>query len=391
LSTTLPDRRPDGLTARLLGPPGPQRTRLAHALLSWLVYALFAAGQHAEVLMGLVDERASWQLTAFYMTGSTLFCLAVRSGWNERLRDPSMTVAQGVLGIVAVAWSYAITGPARGALLTIPMTILMFAMFKLGPRGSAVFSGATLLLFASVMGWKAHSDPLRYDPRVEVVHLVFALIVLVSLWVLARRLTSLRQRLTRQRTELTEALARIQQLATQDELTGLANRRSMVERLALEADRHQRAGTTLALAMIDLDHFKRINDGHGHGAGDAVLRGFAERARLALRRHDVMARWGGEEFVLLMPDTALAQAEAGLLRLRERTGDPPFDEAVPGLRITFSAGLTDCQGPADLDAALERADRAMYLAKTGGRDRCVTLRSPAAAAQALSAATAPTA
>jgi diguanylate cyclase len=102
-----------------------------------------------------------------------------------------------------------------------------------------------------------------------------------------------------------------------------------------------------------------------------VLRRFAECARAAVRIGDTMARWGGEEFLLVMPATATAEAMAAMARLREQLQRQAFDDIVPGLAVSFSAGVAECVGPADLEAAIERADAAMYQAKNGGRDRVV--------------------
>jgi diguanylate cyclase (GGDEF)-like protein len=125
----------------------------------------------------------------------------------------------------------------------------------------------------------------------------------------------------------------------------------------------------VALAMIDIDHFKRINDGHGHAVGDAVLQKMAEVARAGMRVGDVLARWGGEEFLLLMPHTAPADAALVLQRFRESMAEAGFDGLAPGLTVTFSAGLTQIEPHESHEAAIERADRALYRAKHAGRDR----------------------
>jgi diguanylate cyclase (GGDEF)-like protein len=219
------------------------------------------------------------------------------------------------------------------------------------------------------MIYKGWTDPAAYDPRVEAVHFFFAVIIIVSVHVLTVRLNGLRQRLSQQKRDLQEAFERIQLLATRDELTGLLNRRAMMELLGAEARRVQRGGGPMALVLVDIDHFKAVNDTHGHSCGDKVLAGFAAQAEGALRASDVLARWGGEEFLLLMPATGVEQALVGVQRVRERLAHHAFDDVVPGLSVTFSAGLTLCLGESDLTAAIERADQALYRAKSGGRNR----------------------
>jgi diguanylate cyclase (GGDEF)-like protein len=219
------------------------------------------------------------------------------------------------------------------------------------------------------MIWKGWTDPQRYDPRVEAMHLVFAAVVTAAVAVLAERMGQLRARLVQQRTDLAQALQRIQSLATRDELTGLINRRAAMDGLRAELRRRDRSRPTLCIGLIDLDHFKRINDTHGHAAGDRALRGFADAAADVVRAPDLMARWGGEEFLLIMPATDEAEGAACLQRLRQRLAATPFDDVAPGLCLTFSAGVAACAGEDELDKAIDRADRAMYEAKRSGRDR----------------------
>jgi len=362
----------DTLGERLLGPTGPQRTRAAHCLLALGVYALFALCQAAAVGLGVMP-RASLGWMAVYLGGALAFFLAVRSGWSLRLPgDPSLTLAQTLFGLVAAAGVYGFAGPLRGGVIAVGMLVLLFGASKLTPRqgwGTALFG---VLALGGVMGARLLTGAVQAQPAEEGMLFLIALITSSAMAVLVARLARLRLRLMRQREDLAEALARIQLLATRDELTGLPNRRAMLDALHAATARQARVGEPVALVMIDLDHFKAINDRHGHRVGDGVLRGFAERAHAALRGVDVLGRWGGEEFLLLLPDTTLEQAQLCVERLREQLRRRPFDELVEGLTLHFSAGLTACRGPADLDAAIERSDRALYQAKGEGRDRSAT-------------------
>jgi len=183
----------------------------------------------------------------------------------------------------------------------------------------------------------------------------------------------MRNRLTEQKIELRKAVERIQQLATRDELTQLFNRRHMMSLLEFHTRQIKRTGAEFCLALIDLDHFKRINDTFGHGVGDMVLRGFAQHAVVILRESDVMARWGGEEFLILFPDTRLDKAELGLRRLREMINDLAVAGEVPELRAHFSAGVTECLPGETIESVIERADQALYAAKARGRN-CTVVR-----------------
>ncbi|MBL8344852.1 MAG: GGDEF domain-containing protein, partial [Rubrivivax sp.] len=159
------------------------------------------------------------------------------------------------------------------------------------------------------------------------------------------------------------------ELATRDGLTGLLNRRAAHEVLAREHPRVARGQGSLGLALLDIDHFKRINDGHGHDVGDQVLQRFALTLGRQLRPGDALVRWGGEEFLLLMPGTGPADAQRTLARLRASLSDAGFEALLGGAGVTFSAGLVQCMAHESHEAAMARADRALYRAKAGGRDR----------------------
>ncbi len=157
-------------------------------------------------------------------------------------------------------------------------------------------------------------------------------------------------------------------LAVTDSLTGLYNRRYLAAHLASTVDSLAAEGKPLALAMVDIDHFKAINDSHGHAAGDGVLRDIAELLKRSLRATDMVARLGGEEFVVVMPDTDVGMAEAVTRRLRRVIAEATAAK-VP---ITVSIGVAAMQGPGDTpERLLKRADDALYEAKRGGRNRVI--------------------
>lgn len=156
-----------------------------------------------------------------------------------------------------------------------------------------------------------------------------------------------------------------------DVLTGLANRRMLMERLREEERRSQRNGQPFVLAMLDVDHFKRINDTWGHEVGDRTLSEIARVLQAAVRASDLCGRWGGEEFLLLLPATA--QGEALLLLERLRSGLRELRVAVGGeaLSITASFGVAEHPPGESYSRTLQRADAALLAAKRGGRDCCV--------------------
>jgi diguanylate cyclase (GGDEF)-like protein/PAS domain S-box-containing protein len=167
--------------------------------------------------------------------------------------------------------------------------------------------------------------------------------------------------------EREELLGKVQEMATHDSLTGLPNRRVLEEQLPRELARARRARSSLCVAIVDIDHFKAYNDSHGHLAGDEVLRECARAWDEALRGEDTIVRFGGEEFLVLLPETEPEEAAEVVERLRERT---PREQ-------TCSAGLACWDFVEDVDDLLARADKALYLAKAGGRDQLAQAAVPA--------------
>lgn len=154
--------------------------------------------------------------------------------------------------------------------------------------------------------------------------------------------------------------------ATHDSLTNVLNRRALLERLGQELARSQRHGIACSVLMLDLDHFKRINDRHGHQVGDEVLKAFVRRVGQALRPNDLFGRMGGEEFLIVLPHTDGEAATSTAQRILQAAGKA--DGSVPV--CTVSIGLTPCRVPGDtVQSIMARADQAMYAAKAGGRNR----------------------
>jgi len=205
----------------------------------------------------------------------------------------------------------------------------------------------------------------------DTAYALMVVIVLGGCIALNLRIHRIRARLQQQREALAQALDINRELATRDELTGLINRRAMLDLMELEHRRSLRTGRPLLLAQLDIDHFKPINDQHGHATGDRALQAFAGTVRANVRDTDVLARWGGEEFVLMLCETQLDDARELLERVRQAVEALEIPHATGTLRLTVSAGLA-LHLPGDTVVhTLERADQALYTAKALGRNRWV--------------------
>lgn len=172
----------------------------------------------------------------------------------------------------------------------------------------------------------------------------------------------------------------LRQSANTDELTGTCNRRSLLERLRDEVDRGRRLRTPVSLLMLDLDHFKRVNDRFGHRVGDAVLENVGKLLRATLRAGDFAGRYGGEEFCVVLTDTPLAGAEIVAERIRRQVSMLAVRAASGAVvRVTCSIGVVQIGAGRDSSEAIDLADRALYAAKAAGRNRVELARSPAVA------------
>lgn len=326
-----------------------------------------------QVERGITAPAAAGRLIAFNGCGALAFCILVRAGARLGLAPDQLAVSQAIFSLVCGMWLYAISGPMRAAVLLMTVVILVFCMFAARPRQTMLLSIGALVCAGGLMWWLQDSDPAGFPPLTEAITFSYLASALIATAVLSGEMHKLRSRLKRQRHELSEALDTIRVLATVDDLTSLVNRRHMHEVLAAEERRQAgdpASGRPSCIALLDIDFFKQVNDQYGHAVGDAVLRGFSAEARAALRVNDVLARWGGEEFLLLLPDTAAEDARMVLERMAERVSVM----TVPGLngrRISFSAGLATRQLGEPFSDAIQRADKALYQAKEAGRDRIV--------------------
>lgn len=372
------DRLPSGAASRtawdrfcdwVLTTDRQQRIRMTNSALAAALTVGGVIVMHLLHAEGIVDSRWLWPWSLLSLVGLGGFFVLMRSGWSRRLADPSMTFAQMLFAAAMAAAAYPMAGAGRAVVLPMLSLLLMFGMFGLTARQMLAMAAWVMLVFGVALLWSAATQPERYPPAIEAAHYAMIVLNLFGVVALGARLRDIRRRLQRQKGELELAIERIRVLATHDDLTGLANRRHMQEQMEREAQRSERSRAPLCLALIDLDHFKRINDTWGHAGGDRVLREFADRGQACIRHGDVLGRWGGEEFVLLLPGTALPMAQVCLQRLRDAERLPWAGDAGPADGLRFSAGVAEHRPGDAIVRTLERADAALYAAKDAGRDR----------------------
>lgn len=295
------------------------------------------------------------------------FFTLVRTGFNLRFEDPSMTAPQITLSVFPVIYiMFYVTEPqARMALLLMGTSSLLFGMFGLGRRGMLLMVGCILAGYLGLLLALHLWAPARVNLLLEtVVVFAYACVLAINAY-LGSVIASMRCKLKAQNRELVE-------LASLDPLTRLPNRRSLMAQLTRESARSERRCSeqdALCVSMLDVDNFKEVNDTWGHEAGDRILCQIGDALRSVVREGDFVGRFGGEEFVIILPATSLQAAQALATRIRDTVAAQRFSELPAGEQVTVSLGVADHRSGERIEDTLRRADDALYRAKDGGRNR----------------------
>ena len=359
--------------ARAAAPPAPAG-RLARAMRTqamvaafYLVDALLMAGYavHGELpaIAPLAFGAAGCALTA-------LFALLVRMGLHRRMGGARFTTAQ-LLSACSLMMATAAALPQIGVLLLLTLVIaLATAALQLPLKNVLVVSGVIAAsALALMLTTRARFGLPLGDVWLGLLGGLWFAVVLAKVAAINLIGAQMRSALSASNARLEAALAQVRELSERDDLTGLQNRRSILALLAEERARFARGGLAFGVAILDIDHFKRVNDRLGHAMGDEVLRTFAKLVASRLRGTDRIARYGGEEFLLLLTNTPdAASAELAVERLRSAVQDHPWPEVAADLAVTCSIGLTMSRAGEGVAEMLERADAALYRAKSDGRN-----------------------
>ncbi|HEX2651553.1 MAG TPA: GGDEF domain-containing protein [Burkholderiales bacterium] len=309
-----------------------------------------------------------------YGTGAVLICVAqyalIARGWNLRARDPNLTEIFIMLGIAMNLGVVAAAPQIAFPFLANQFTVFAFGMMWLSLRDSivvwtlgAIAFGAVLLANGGTMGVPSAT---RYEAFLTWAY--FA-VVMGRCLVLSVYAAEMRARLAESRRRLAASYEQAKVLASHDELTHALNRRSLMAALERERNRAERSSQPFSVAILDLDHFKSVNDTLGHAAGDAVLKEFARVAGETKRTTDVFGRFGGEEFLLILVDIDCSHGLQATERVRMAVEAIDWSTTAPGLKVTVSAGVACYRKGETIEQLLHRADTALYEAKRAGRNQ----------------------
>ncbi|WP_018864180.1 diguanylate cyclase [Thioalkalivibrio sp. ARh3] len=312
----------------------------------------------------------------FAILTSILLVLVWRAPVPLRWLEIAMVTTLGALVLGRLAWHHHVAGPIDQQLLVLAgghywaVGALIVGVFVMLDRRYGVLAGSILLLASAVITVTGVLPDLRADRASgeALMYLLRVHVFLALLLVLVSAVAGLRDQLQR-------ALVRAEVLdhwASTDVLTDLANRRAMDQFLRQQMATARRRGQPLSVILVDLDHFKRINDTHGHNVGDQVIQETARRLERNVRESDLVARWGGEEFLIALPGEALPAATRTAERCRSTLSATP----IAGVEVTATFGVAELKPDDGLDELLRRADRRMYRGKATGRNRVIAQQTP---------------
>lgn len=334
---------------------------VSYVLLFTVLFAANLLESSGSVVVGLFG---CWVL------GARLFMRSspdVRQFELTTSRNDVLITVWGNLGVVAAATF--VGGDLRLLLLVGVVFGVLYSGLHFSESRVRKVVLLTLIGYATCVMVRSSFIPISFE--LELLSALGLAVLLFASTLLAREVVRLRLLARERNTQLANALRRVEELALRDELTGLYNRRHLLDFIDRAIATRERGGPAFALAYCDLDHFKQVNDRFGHQCGDRLLKAFADAAVQSVRTNDLVARLGGEEFVLVLVDADESSASDIVERLRMRTAGIRVSKAEPDYKVTVSVGLATHRENDTVEGILRRADGALYRAKDQGRDRLI--------------------
>ncbi len=314
-----------------------------------------------------------------------VYLALVLTGWTESRKDPVLAVPMTLWLTTSFLVTAYFVDSFRVSLVMLFFVAMLLASFRKGFWVLAGLSLYAIVGYATVVAVAISDRSMELQWSSEILQWFIFTVTCLGFVLTGTLINRLRTRLSDKNEQLAGALEQVREMAIRDELTGLFNRRHVMEILEQQQALAESGDYSFSICYLDLDHFKPINDRFGHGVGDQVLTRFAHIARGSLREADYIGRLGGEEFILMLPDTDHSEAWRVAERLRQTLEETDFSDLHEELRVTVSAGVAEYQAREDLDAVMARADLCLYQAKENGRNRVVYEATPDSKDQALQA------
>ncbi|MBB1489277.1 GGDEF domain-containing protein [Oceanospirillum sediminis] len=364
-----------------------QRLRIRRLVISALSHGMLLIILGSALTLNLLNSISWEHYFLFIITAAVTqagFWLIIHYDLNLKLDDPSMTLLQMSTAIIWFSLVISELPEVRGALLILYVMVMLFGIFQLSMLEFAFAGLLSLVCFGAVIIADISFRPEITSLKLSIMQWIILATAQTWIALFGSYVRKLSERLKRQRSvlkasndkmvrtneELEQAMLQLDEIAGTDELTGILNRRRFFQEAEARLhniDNYQ----ACALCMIDIDYFKGINDRYGHQCGDQVLEQFSRIASSCLRTTDLFGRYGGEEFILLLPHNNQESGIKVAERIRQSFSSHCFNELEQGLSFTLSAGITLHRWGEPLENTLKRADDALYRAKKGGRNQTV--------------------
>lgn len=377
------------------------RIRIGRMSIAFLIYVFAISLCGLSIKLGLIPTKTEYTdlipESVVLALSSGLIFWAISSGFSQRFKDPSLALFQILISIAWITYAVYLIQIGRGIMLCTYMLAIFFGAFKLKTSEFILTTISAIFAFSCVVIWEHFNPPPNYNPGLNLFLLLTLSVYLSVFSFLAAYMRKLKddlrngkralevshKEIQQQRDEIRKAYLEMQgtlkhlgEIASRDELTGLFNRRQFIEVYKGHLTVSKATNESFALALLDIDHFKRINDNYGHSVGDRVLKKFSEIAQDSLRDSDFIARYGGEEFVVILPSTNKQAAVECIERVRTAFSHFAFDAIQEGLRISVSTGISHFSYGESGEDLVERVDAALYHAKNVGRNRTIYFNPP---------------
>jgi diguanylate cyclase (GGDEF)-like protein len=346
----------------MTGPDPKQAVRLR---VFWMAAGSYLVGYivlTVSYFLGVIDAQVLKYLVVPFLLPNIAFYALFRTGLNLKFKEPSLTAAQIIVATMVIMYTVYLAGQVRPLVLMFYLILFLFGLLRLTTRQLLAIGCFALVTYFGVIFLVVQLKGEHVSLRMEVLYGLVLGLGLIWFALVGGYISKIRDKLR-------QSLKTIQQMAIHDELTGVFNRHHLNHLLETEKSRCTRSGEDFSICILDVDHFKRVNDGLGHLAGDKVLKHFAAEVKKSMRTIDSFGRFGGEEFLLVLPRTNIEQARLCAERIRRMTEQLAFPGLDRNFSITSSFGIAQYRPGEDLQETLSRADTALYKAKNTGRNR----------------------
>ncbi|HVK94932.1 MAG TPA: GGDEF domain-containing protein [Noviherbaspirillum sp.] len=330
-----------------------------------LISLLYALSMYIFYRQGFISGITFISVAAVILAFVILFYGVFKLGFNMRFYEPSLTLPQLVTSLAIMLGVAYLERATQIALVPFILIAFSFGIFRLSTTWLIVLSMGCLSTYLAIVLMRGHEEGYAYSFRTDLVQWCVFALTLPSMILVGKQIQNLRQLLKATRYQLEH----YEEKSVRDELTGLYNRRQLqteLEQAKMQADTR---AVPFSICLIDIDRFKEINDNNGHLTGDTILKEFARIARDSIRDTDILGRYGGDEFLQILPDTDVRGAVVHAERLRVYAHFLDFQKLLEQKHISLSIGVAEYRNGEKITDLISRADTALYQAKQLGRNR----------------------